>query len=45
MDSLYTQLTSFENLYRAYVAARRGKRNGAEVAVSHLARSAHCGTM
>ena len=32
MDSLYAQITSFENLYRAYVAARRGKRNRAEVA-------------
>jgi len=32
MDSLYAQLTSFENLYRAYVAARKGKRGRAEVA-------------
>jgi RNA-directed DNA polymerase len=32
VDALYIRLTSFENLYRAYVAARRGKRNRAEVA-------------
>jgi len=32
MDSLYAQLTSFENLYQAYLAARKGKRDRAEVA-------------
>jgi hypothetical protein len=32
MDPFYAQLTSFENLYHAYLAARRGKRDRAEVA-------------
>ena len=32
MPFLYAQITSFENLYRAYIAARKGKRGRAEVA-------------
>jgi RNA-directed DNA polymerase len=32
MDTLYIQLASFDSLYHAYLAARKGKRNRAEVA-------------